>query len=118
MIAVVLVPQGITKSFVNFSSKNCYILTTFFVFGRIVEEHIVFEWFSSVKQKHQNAFISAFWCFVVSLYLSPYHPHGDRTRNSGLRGRRLNQFDQRAQIHLLSYRMISGLSNIIKIFAT
>ncbi|WP_436680022.1 hypothetical protein, partial [Lactiplantibacillus plantarum] len=69
-------PQGITKSFVNFSSKNCYILTTFFVFGRIVEEHIVFERFSSVKQKHQNAFISAFWCFAVSLYLSPYHPHG------------------------------------------
>ena len=24
------------------------------------------------------------------------HPHGDRTRNSALRGRRLNQFDQRA----------------------
>lgn len=50
MIAVFHVPQGIAKSFVNFSSKNCYILATFFVFGRIVEEHIVFEWFSSVKQ--------------------------------------------------------------------
>jgi len=79
VIAVALVPQWIAKSFVNFSSKNCYILATFFVFGRIVEEHIEFEWFSSVKQKHQNAFISAFWCFVVSLYLSTYHPHGSYT---------------------------------------
>lgn len=28
------------------------------------------------------------------------HPHGDRTRNSGLRGRRLNQFDQRANYYI------------------
>ncbi len=30
-----------------------------------------------------------------------YHPYGDRTRNSALRGRRLNQFDQRAKTTLI-----------------
>jgi hypothetical protein len=38
--------------------------------------------------------------------LNKNHPHGDRTRNSGLRGRRLNQFDQWANyfinLHLIS----------------
>lgn len=33
------------------------------------------------------------------------HPHGDRTRNSALRGRRLNQFDQRAITYIQKYTL-------------
>lgn len=38
----------------------------------------------------------------MSNRLNHIHPHGDRTRNSALRGRRLNQFDQRAITTLTS----------------
>ena len=41
------------------------------------------------------------------------HPYGDRTRNSALRGRRLNQFDQRAiKLRVLEYRSCREVSTL------
>lgn len=43
----------------------------------------------------------------MSNRLNHIHPHGNRTRNSALRGRRLNQFDQRAITYNQKYTLIS-----------
>ena len=52
--------------------------------------------FKLFSTNFRNAVISTI-CNSMKLNESiKNHPHGDRTRNSALRGRRLNQFDQRA----------------------
>ena len=54
------------------------------------------------KPNFKNAVISTFLRVLIPIKTQKNHPYGDRTRNSALRGRRLNQFDQRAMTTLNS----------------
>lgn len=49
-------------------------------------------------------------------FASTYHPYGDRTRNSALRGRRLNQFDQRAKYSYYYTTKQINVNYLFKIF--